>query len=37
MSGGGPPKSWGDLIVWLLWGAIIALIIVLPLACAVGD
>lgn len=37
MSGGGPPASWGDLPAKLLFGAIVALIVVLPLACAFGG
>lgn len=35
--GSGPPKSWGDLIVNLLVICIGLLILVVPLACAVGD
>lgn len=37
MSGGGPPASWGDLIVWLIVVKLALVLVVLPLACASGG
>lgn len=32
--GGGPPKSWGDLMAWIVLISIVVLLIVAPLTCA---